>query len=340
MESERLVRAVASRLRGHPNAKETQRNADQPHTALKPSRLTTWHASTEDQRLALNAQAARISAVVRVAKPGVVVPSDQFHEEPLRWEVECIPTLYELDVSQARCTPSVRPKNSSVMPVGCSRWMRDGFINATESRLLIGAMDRAMRGLFHQGAQTSIAPEAGGVRKQLGEDGYRIFWDVIRRVRTTIEYDHAAGPLYIAGSLMTRIWADERVPRDGMDVDPKHAYWNPHVDKANRASYDFSALLYLNSHCKSSPSDRSVDGCNYGNHEQPDFAGGEFVWLDEERDVAVEPLAGRLIHFTGGLENLHQPRRVTAGTRYVIGMWFTCRADMEYQEFEPPIERN
>ena len=33
-----------------------------------------------------------------------------------------------------------------------------------------------------------------------------------------------------------------------MDVEPGHRYWNAHVDKANRASYDYSALLYLNSH--------------------------------------------------------------------------------------------
>eukprot|EP01047_Picozoa_sp_COSAG01_P074328 COSAG01_NODE_12388_length_1749_cov_1.274545_2_plen_59_part_00 len=29
-------------------------------------------------------------------------------------------------------------------------------------------------------------------------------------------------------------------------MDPGHVYWTAHVDKANIATYDYSALLYLN----------------------------------------------------------------------------------------------
>jgi hypothetical protein len=35
-------------------------------------------------------------------------------------------------------------------------------------------------------------------------------------------------------------------PPDEWDADPSHVYWNAHVDKANIATYDYSALLYLN----------------------------------------------------------------------------------------------
>lgn len=38
---------------------------------------------------------------------------------------------------------------------------------------------------------------------------------------------------------------------------------------------------------------------------QPNFEGGLFSWLDEDSDLAVEPRAGRLLTFTGGLENVH-----------------------------------
>ena len=132
---------------------------------------------------------------------------------------------------------------------------------------------------------------------------------------------------------MTRIWADAIIPDDRMDVEPGHRYWNPHADKANRASYDYSALLYLNSHCSNGAEDAaSTTVCDYEDTAQPQFDGGEFVWLDLARDHVVEPRAGRLVYFTGGLENLHRLREVTAGTRYVIGMWFTCHAELEYRD--------
>jgi len=100
-------------------------------------------------------------------------------------------------------------------------------------------------------------------------------------------------------------------------------YWNPHVDKANRCLYDFSAVLYLN---------------NFGR----DFQGGRFVFLDRaekrsklednlEKDIsdgedrrrddgneemevmriAVEPRAGRLVAFSSGCENVHHVRTYT-----------------------------
>ena len=111
----------------------------------------------------------------------------------------------------------------------------------------------------------------------------------------------------------------------GADV----GYWNPHVDKANRCLYDFSAVLWLNT---------------YG----VDFRGGRFVFLDGASDSAsdsggnaaaaekshscgsdadaqaepsmmkplpwggssvqsraVEPRTGRFVAFTSGYENTH-----------------------------------
>ena len=87
-------------------------------------------------------------------------------------------------------------------------------------------------------------------------------------------------------------------------MDPGHIYWNPHVDKANIPTYDYSALLYLNT--------RGLD-----------FEGGDFAFLDDDADRVVEPRAGRLLYFTSGPENLHQVREVRKGTRYVLAMWFT-----------------
>ena len=85
-----------------------------------------------------------------------------------------------------------------------------------------------------------------------------------------------------------------------------------------------AALLYLNSYCKGGL-------CNYTRSRQPHFGGGEFVWNDEKNNQKIEPTAGQLIMFTGGRENLHQVRKVSHGVRYVIGMWFTCHAELQYR---------
>ena len=37
-------------------------------------------------------------------------------------------------------------------------------------------------------------------------------------------------------------------PNDEWEGEQGHKYWNAHVDKANIATYDYSALLYLNTH--------------------------------------------------------------------------------------------
>eukprot|EP00971_Amphidinium_carterae_P091014 1801458-Amphidinium_carterae.1 len=63
--------------------------------------------------------------------------------------------------------------------------------------------------------------------------------------------------------------------QDSMQVNLEHDSSNPHVDKANIASYDWSALLYLNS-------------------EGDEFGGGELVFNDVDADRLVQPLAGRL----------------------------------------------
>ena len=92
-------------------------------------------------------------------------------------------------------------------------------------------------------------------------------------------------------------------------------YSNAHVDKANIASYDYSALLYL-----------STGG-------GADFEGGELAFLDADAERLVTPRAGRLVAFSSGLENLHRVREVTRGERFVLAMWFTCSAEHAYNDF-------
>ena len=143
-------------------------------------------------------------------------------------------------------------------------------------------------------------------------------------------------------------------------MSPGHEYSGPHVDKANRASYDYAALLYVNDHCDDEDEDeddeekeeeeqtegdggisarRSASAtprrrCAHTDRMYPTFGGGRFAWLDESSDLAVTPMGGRLLMFTGGLENPHHAQKVTHGTRYVMGWWFTCHHELEYRDDE------
>jgi len=47
----------------------------------------------------------------------------------------------------------------------------------------------------------------------------------------------------------------------------------------------------------------------------------------------VEPMAGRLVVFTSGRENLHQVKKVLSGVRYVMSMWFTCNEEKKFHDF-------
>eukprot|EP00900_Chrysochromulina_parva_P012192 jgi/Chrpa1/20974/Chrysochromulina_OHIO_Genome00008882-RA len=297
-------------------------------------KLTTWHESVEDQQAAQLAQARAVATRRRAHKLQTLIPVSPAvpADAPRRWEVECEPLLYGLGLPAVpRCTP-LAPSADAARPMACGRVMRDHFLDENEQTALITTVERTMRGLFHQGAQTSFAPEAKSAARHMGAAGHALFASVLQRVRRTLESDFGVARLYSAGSLLTRIWADERVPRDGMDVEPGHRYDNPHVDKANRASYDYSALLYLNSHCHADPG--APRACDYDRPEQPDFDGGRFVWVDEGSDLVVEPRAGRLLTFSGGTENLHHGSKVLNGTRYVLGFWFTCHAELEYEDDE------
>merc|ERR1712129_270847 len=53
-----------------------------------------------------------------------------------------------------------------------------------------------------------------------------------------------------------------------------------------------------------------------------DFGGGAFVFRDADADREVTPIAGRLLAFTSGFENMHRAEPITWGARYVVRIWF------------------
>ena len=140
-----------------------------------------------------------------------------------------------------------------------------------------------------QGGQTSIAPDSESSAERLGDSAFRQFKSLQAKMQIELESRFNVPKLYDAGALFTRIEGHERL--DHWNLEPGHKYWNLHVDKANRHSYDYSALLYLNSHCA------NVSSCNF----KHDFTGGLLQFQDTDADLFVVPRAGRLLLFTGAL---------------------------------------
>lgn len=202
--------------------------------APRRTELATWHESEDDQRAAQRAQAELVRTRLRPGRPHTRIPVSPSVRE-MRWEVACEPLLYRLGPPAVpQCTPAIAAAadaglsgaSRSVEGRRCARVLRDGFISAEEAEALIGVVERSMAGLFHQGAQTSFAPDARSAVKQMGAAGRALFAEVQERVRRSIAADFGLPALYGAGTLFTRIWADELIPADGMDVEPGHRYDN------------------------------------------------------------------------------------------------------------------
>eukprot|EP00501_MAST-03F_sp_TOSAG23-6_P002385 GSMAST32.ASY1.ANO1.2491.1 assembled CDS len=179
-----------------------------------------------------------------------------------------------------------------------------------------------MNNLFHRGGSTSLV---ANTPERLGPMGHKLIQTLINRTRNIIIKDYdLTSPLYNSGSLLSRLTAE--FEDDEWEAAPNgYAYWNAHVDKANIASYDYSALLYLNS---------QIDDIDQVilNDDFQNFSGGKFVFIDAKVNHIVVPTPGRLVTFTSGLENLHRVREVTRGTRFVLAMWFTCDKSREYSD--------
>jgi Rps23 Pro-64 3,4-dihydroxylase Tpa1-like proline 4-hydroxylase len=85
-------------------------------------------------------------------------------------------------------------------------------------------------------------------------------------------------------------------------------YTDFHVDGAKTMRADYSALLYLDT-------------------EGEDFYGAEWEFFDKmfvPSRTIIKPVAGRLVLFTAGHENVHGVAPISSGSRRVIAAWFSC----------------
>ena len=247
-------------------------------------------------------QADRVRTCYKEGKEQILLLGVGEQSPNRTWDVPCHLEFYQDAYGIVPgCTPSIARGGA------CSRAVVDSFGADDDMRDLAIATEAAMHNLFHQGGTTSLAPASSLDR--LGAKGAILFQMYLAKVKLQIMKHFQLESLYDSGALLTRLKGEP--PEDEWDMEPGHVYWNPHIDKANIPTYDYSALLYLN---------------NKGR----DFEGGDFAFLDDDADRIVEPRAGRLLYFTSGPENLHQVQEVRTGTRYVLAMWFTCSREHKY----------
>lgn len=280
----------ASRGRGRGRDLDVEKK-DSPQTLEGQVEQLAVH---KRQRRAVEKRVRQGKVLEKLAEPGSSASGNY------TWEVPCGEPLYvrhAYDVIPG-CTPGLK----NALP--CRRLVFDDFASESEQGRMIAAMDKSFKNLFHQGSETLLVPETDS-RGRMGEDGFLLTSDLLERIRLTVMKTLNLTEVYYSGSLLKRM--DYPPLRDEWQLDPDHNSWNPHVDKANIRSYDYSALLYFT-----------------GEGEQ--FGGGELVFHDDDADRLIQPLSGRLVAFTSGLENLHRVQPMTWGSRYVLAMWFTCSA--------------
>lgn len=242
-----------------------------------------------------------IEANVREGKPQtVLVAAGDVLCETRTWPVPMVESVSNDGSLYGNLYPHVPPSHV--------RCVVDGFVSPSECRDCVGHCVQGMHSMFRRGGQTSLPVTPKLLERRMGAAGASLISSLVERTRLRIEEDFSRDGrrpvLFESGALLTRIQAEWEHDMWEISGEEEHAYWNVHVDKANVASYDYAALLYLNSQ---------------GEH----FQGGDFAFVDAREDCLVSPCAGRLLTFTAGPENLHQVRRVTQGTRFVLAMWFT-----------------
>jgi hypothetical protein len=208
--------------------------------------------------------------------------------------------------------PKCSPSSPSEVP--CRRMIRDSMASPDECDKIMHSSEKAMIDMFHQGGATSLVPDKSS-EARFGSVTMESIVSLQVKIRAQLEVDFGLGKdsLFDSGMLLTRLSSD--YADDKWEVNHDHVYWNAHVDKANIASYDYSALLYLN-----------------GN-----FEGGHFSFVDSDVDRWVQPKCGRLLAFSSGFENLHRVEKVLSGKRFVLAMWFTCSEKHGYQKYSAKL---
>ena len=268
------------------------------------------HGDRERVRSFVAAQAEQASMARDRCAPGprkrklVAAAGQSLPGGALVWDAPAS-SAYEYRLHDSAATPE-SPRRRAVV---------DGLASASECQHAIGASLLGMDGLSDpdsptfNGELTLVASPPERLQPFLGEGGVRIvrllLWRIVGALRSALGEQRE---LHLSGALLTRLLPPPRAgPATAAHSANTYAYSVAHVDRANVASYDYSAVLYLNT-------------------KGSGFEGGDFQFVDERGEEVVEPQAGRCVLFPSGFENLHRVCPVTAGNRYALAAWFTLTA--------------
>lgn len=225
--------------------------------------------------------------------------------------------LYPQHKYTVNCSEDYREEQfEECKPKSCGRVVMDNLVTEEEALYLLGVAKKGLAFGGSNGGASILDLHSGAL--SMGEkfvDIYKILPEyetftaedflTYRRVKNKIHNaiaEHFGIPL-------TSIYLTKPTFFSRMNTTKAKTvhdeYWHKHVDKTTYGSFHYTSLLYLTT---------------YGS----DFTGGRFIFVDDDRETAVEPRIGRVSFFTSGSENVHYVEKLESGVRYAITISFTC----------------
>ena len=250
-----------------------------------------WVSTAAHDVEAAGLQTARIRALAaRQAEPATIAPASGLEGGRQQWALplQGVPPFP---------VPDATPH--------CARLVVDELATERECERLIGTIRLALGSDALGSASTadkSFPLLIDAAPQLLGEGGHALAMALLERVQKEVERSFG-GPVAPSGAMLFWLSPSTTLPDDsGGDFD---SYAVPHIDQVNVADYHISSLLYLNT---------------VGQHNT--FDGALFAFNDPDGDKLVAPVAGRLLAFTSGFENLHQVQPIERGDRFALSVWF------------------
>lgn len=233
---------------------------------------------------------------------------------------------------------------------GCGpRGLWEGVASAAECRRLLHAV--RISGLADEPGPEHIFPiDAAVAEDLLGSSTIGLLAALTERLTERVRLLHGTPNAQPTGRLLnwftcTSGWSAPA------EVDIRTGSFAPHVDKANLARYDLSAVLYLTTCGKDhsggeacaagfKPMQTNKPYCVPASHHTCDrpfrrgdhfpknhrratvIAPWQFAFIDNDYDRVFSPRRGALLSFCSGFCNVHQVRPVLNGDRLVLSVWY------------------
>jgi len=126
------------------------------------------------------------------------------------------------------------------------RCVMDDFATAGECRHVVDGSVRIMYKLPRMGVDTSWTVKPELLEVQAGNAFAQLICGLLERTRKHLIQNFGVDRLFLAAAMITRLEGEggQAPPHGEMPKDIRE-HWSPHIDKANVASYDYGALLYL-----------------------------------------------------------------------------------------------